>query len=270
MKKNRFDLQLFNDSDFFKQAFEEAYKEEEKVDNIVESDLKGSENPSDDKDDVIVDKVEETPPVVEEKVEAPPITQEDLIKAIQEATNQEKPQMDPETEQALELMAYLKENPHLVQAMREVDIEGHQELNSFVPDEVTKKIQELEEFMLEQQYQKLITEITTKYPDFDEEKVINYAQEHGLDDLEVAYKALKSDTIQGMDLEAERAKIREEERAKILSELRKDATNTSTIVDSNGTSPIMQTETVISQQEKNVAFNLGMSSEEYIKWRDGK
>ena len=62
---------------------------------------------------------------------------------------EETQEIDEKTQSALDLYKYLEENPHLVQAMRDVDVEGFKKLNNFVPDELTKKIKELEEYVLQ-------------------------------------------------------------------------------------------------------------------------
>ncbi|HSQ90151.1 hypothetical protein [Romboutsia sp.] len=284
MKINKMNLQLFGHvdygtSDFFTQAFSEMYTEGDNVNNTdteVPSEPLGAteSNPSNQVDEIPDEDIQSTPDVEETpsddtaNQEVSHLTREEMLEAIK-ATQQE-PVLDEETQQALELMSYLKENPHLIQAMREINPDAHQTLNNYVPDEMTKKIQQFEEFMIEQQYQAVVKDMQTKYPDYDADKVLEFAEKHEINDLEVAYKALRADDKPSIDVETERAKIREEIRAEILKELKETETNTSSIVGTGGTVPQVQNSDVLSHQEKKVAMAMGMSPTEYAKWRDGK
>ena len=283
MKRNKMNLQLFaykdyGTSNFFEEAFASAYTSDDNDDNSntdVPSDT--TEAPvSDDTDEVdeIPDGDDETPEdvpqdVVEDvpNVSTPQLTKEELIEAMKAS---QTPVYNEETQQAIELMNYLKENPHLVGALRDTDPTAYQEMNNFVPDEMTKKMQEFEEFMVEQQYQKVVSVMKSKYSDYDEDKVLEFAEEHDIADLEVAYKALSADSKPKFDVEAERTKLREQIKAELMKEMRENASSTSTIVGSGGDVPPVQDEVVITQQEKRVAQMLGMSVDEYTKYRDNR
>ena len=54
-------------------------------------------------------------------------------------------ELDEDTKSALELYKYLEENPHLIQAMRDVDVDGYKQLNTYVPDDFINKVQKKEE-----------------------------------------------------------------------------------------------------------------------------
>lgn len=286
MKRNRIiDLQLFGEgytdygtSNFFKQTFEEMYTPKE-IDNntTTEAPSEGVQEPESVPIEDVVEipaEVTETAPIPQESTPTPPnespsqLTREEMLEAIK--ATQQAPALDEETQQALELMAYLKENPHLINAMREVNPDAHQQLNTYVPDEMTKKLQEFEEFMIEQQYQGVVRDMKTKYSDYDESKVLEFAEEHSITDLEVAYKALKADSTPTFDETAMRNKLREELKAELMQELKQTASNTSTIVGSMGDTPPVQNEVVVSQQEKKVARMMGMSADDYAKWRDNQ
>lgn len=283
MKRNNMNLQLFaykdyGTSNFFEEAFASAYTSDDNDDNSntdvpsdpieapVSDDIdEVDEIPGDDDetpDDVPQDVTDDVPDVA-----TPQLTKEELIEAFKTS---QTPVYDEETQQAIELMNYLKENPQLIGALRDTDPTAYQEMNNFVPDEMTRKMQEFEEFMVEQQYQKVVQTMKTKYSDYDEEKVLEFAEQHDIADLEVAYKALSADSKPKFDLEAERTKLREQIKAEVMKEMRENASNTSTIVGSGGDVPPVQDEVVITQQEKRVAQMLGMSVDEYTKYRDNR
>lgn len=279
MNKNKMDLQLFGytdygTSEFFNETFAEMYTPTENDNNTItdvpsegvgEPESVPTETP-----EQIPSEPIETPTNPSEEVlpqTTPQLTKEELIEAMRAS---QEPVYDEETQQALELMSYLKENPHLINAMREVNPDAYQQMNNYVPDEMTKRMQQFEEFMVEQQYQKVVDTMKTKYSDFDEDKVLAFAEEHDISDLDVAYKALKADETPSFDVVAERNRLREELKAELMAELKQDASNTSSIVGSNGATPPVQNEIVVSQDEKKVALAMGMTAEEYGKWRDGK
>ena len=276
---NKMNLQLFayedyGTSDFFTQTFNEMYTPVENDNNtstegateVIDAPVSDSiETPEEIPNEVI--ETPSTPPEEVIPTVTPQLTKEELIEAMRAS---QEPVVNEETQQALELMAYLKENPHLISAMREVNPGAHQQLNNYVPDEQTKKMQQFEEFMIEQQYQKVIDVMKTKYADFDEEKVVGFAEQHEISDLDIAYKALKAEVTPSFDVVAERNKLREELKAELLAELKQDASSTSSIVGTGGSVPPVQTEVIISKQEKKVAKAMNMTTEDYAKWRDGK
>ena len=260
------DLCMFSDKDFFMSAFEEAYPitsddVEETVEEVVETPsdaIEGSESTPTDVDEQIVDKEPETPKTLSD----------DEIKALYEEKFGKKEEnvnntIDEQTQSALELYQYLENNPHLVQAMREVDVEGYKQLNNFVPDEITKKITELESYIEEQRYNEYVKGLKSKYNDFDEDKVLEYAEKHDVLDLEVAYKALKSETIKDVDVDAIRKQIREE----ILAELKQNSLNTQSIVGGANQKPIVSEEVTLSSREQRIAKAMGITPSEYAKWR---
>ena len=148
--------------------------------------------------------------------------------------------------------------------MRDVDVEGFKRLNNFVPDELTKKIKELEEYVEEDRYNKYIGGLKNKYSDFDEDKVLQQAEKHNVYDLELVYKAMKADSIKEPNMEEIRKQIKEE----IMNELKQNSLETQSIVGGLSQKPIKQDETVkLSNREMSIARAWGMSANEYAKWR---
>ena len=265
MKICKMNLQMFgtnDDRDFFTSAFNEAYS----ITDNTEAPSDAVEEPVSDS----VDEVEETP--VEDVKEPYNPNDEELRRLYEERFGKEEeetqeeasPVYDEETQSALELYKYLEQNPHLVQAMRDVDVEGYKNLNNFVPDELTKKVKEMEEFIEEQRYNSYITGLKSKYSDFDEDKVLEYAEKHDVLNLEVAYKAMKADSIKEPNVEELRKQIKEE----LLNELKQNSLETQSIVGGVSQKPINQDESVrLSSREERIAKAMGMTPSEYNKWR---
>ena len=264
MKICKMNLQMFgtnDDRDFFTSAFNEAYS----ITDNTEAPSDAVEEPVSDS----VDEVEETPV---EDVKEPYNPNDDELRRLYEERfgKEEEPQeaaspvYDEETQSALELYKYLEQNPHLVQAMRDVDVEGYKNLNNFVPDELTKKVKEMEEFIEEQRYNSYITGLKGKYSDFDEDKVLEYAEKHDVLNLEVAYKAMKTDSVKEPNMEELRKQIKEE----LLNELKQNSLETQSIVGGVSQKPINQDESVrLSSREERIAKAMGMTPSEYNKWR---
>ena len=265
MKICKMNLQMFSmndDRDFFTSAFNEAYS----ITDNTEAPSDAVEEPVSDS----VDEVEETP--VEDVKEPYNPNDEELRRLYEERFGKEEeetqeeasPVYDEETQSALELYKYLEQNPHLVQAMRDVDVEGYKNLNNFVPDELTKRVKEMEEFIEEQRYNSYVSGLKNKYSDFDEDKVLEYAEKHDVLNLEVAYKAMKADSIKEPNVEELRKQIKEE----LLNELKQNSLETQSIVGGVSQKPINQDESVrLSSREERIAKAMGMTPSEYNKWR---
>lgn len=263
MKICKMNLQMFSmndDRDFFTSAFNEAYS----ITDNTEEPSEPIEEPVSDS----VEEVEETP--VEDVKEPYNPNDEELRRLYEERFGKEEPQQeaspvyDEETQSALDLYKYLEQNPHLVQAMRNVDVEGYKELNNFVPDELTKKVKEMEEFIEEQRYNSYVSGLKNKYSDFDEDKVLEYAEKHDVLNLEVAYKAMKADSVKEPNVEELRKQIKEE----LLNELKQNSLETQSIVGGVSQKPIKQDDNVnLSSRESRIAKAMGMTPSEYAKWR---
>lgn len=265
MKICKMNLQMFStndDRDFFTSAFNEAYS----ITDNTEAPSDAIEEPVSDS----VEEVEETPvettpePYNPNDEELRRLYEERFGKEEEETQEEASPVYDEETQSALELYKYLEQNPHLVQAMRDVDVEGYKNLNNFVPDELTKKVKEMEEFIEEQRYNSYVSGLKNKYSDFDEDKVLEYAEKHDVLNLEVAYKAMKADSVKEPNIEELRKQIKEE----LLNELKQNSLETQSIVGGVSQKPINQDESVrLSSREERIARAMGMTPSEYNKWR---
>ena len=260
MKIYKMNLQMFSDKDFFTSAFNEAY-------NITENE----EAPLEDAGEVVEPSNGEVEDLPKEDNKEPYSPNDEELRRLYEERfgtveedEEETQEIDEKTQSALDLYKYLEENPHLVQAMRDVDVEGFKKLNNFVPDELTKKIKELEEYVEEDRYNKYVNGLKNKYSDFDEDKVLQYAEKHNVYDLELVYKAMKAESIKEPNMEEIRKQIKEE----IMNELKQNSLETQSIVGGLSQKPIKQDETVkLSNREMSIARAWGMSANEYAKWR---
>lgn len=258
----KIDLQMFNDKDFFMSAFEEANvistpEPEETPSEVVEAPESDSNT---EVDEIPSEQVETSPKLSKEEIER---MYKEYFGEPNQETIEEEPELDEQTQSALELYKYLEANPHLVQAMREVDSTGYQQLNQYVPDEITRELNELKSFVEEQRYEKYISDLKSKYNDFDEDKVLEYAEKHDTVDLELAYKAMRAETVKEPDIES----IKEQVRKEIMEELKNNSINTQSIIGGMSQKPIIQNQVNLSSKEVRIAKAMGLSPEEYAKWR---
>lgn len=257
----KMNLKMFgtDDKDFFANAFDEAYNIsstpepiEEPVSDSIEEEVQTQEE-----DTQIAEKVSDEP-----KELSPEEIKELYVRYFGEEKNEVE--YDEETQSAIELYKYLEQNAHLVQAMREYDAQGYQELNKHIPDEITKKLNELEDFKAEIEYREYIKELKDKYSDFDEEQVLEYAEKSDVVNLEVAYKAMKAEKIKEPNVEELREQIKKE----LLEELKQNSINTQSLVGGVNQKPINDnTSTKLSGREERIARAMGISPSEYAQWR---
>lgn len=182
------------------------------------------------------------------------LRQSDYTKKTQELSRQRK-----ETEDAISFYESLKNNPEQLEELRKT---------THVPeglDPASAKIMELENKMYDMMLEKEIETLQTKYSDFEVKTVLETAQAKGIVNLEDAY--LLSRSMRPIDSEA----IKEQVRKEILAEIEKERNDTSTVISSQvDAKPVTPKQAEISQSELKVAQGMGLTSEEYIKWRDVK
>lgn len=261
----KINLHIFAESekDFFTNAFNEAY-------NIGESTPEPVEEPESVPEESPIEepvKEEETPP------EPPTPSKEDIKRMYEEYYGKpeehikEEPEYPDEVKTALELYKYLESNPHLVEAMRGVDAEGYQQLQEKVPDDVHRKLSELEDYVQEQKYNQYISELKSKFEDFDEDKVLEYAEEHEVYDLEVAYKAMKSEKTPETNLDDLREQIRKEVKEELLKELKENSQSTNSIIGGSAPAPATDNEVKLTAKEARIARGMGLTPSEYVQWK---
>jgi hypothetical protein len=168
-----------------------------------------------------------------------------------------------ELEYAKQVMERVKQNPEVAQQIQFDPIAAERDL--------------LEAQKMDLALQREVDTLGTKYADFDVAETLEFALAHQLPNLEDAYllnKTYKGEkpqirqtpsitqTTQAVtlpDMEALKAQIRQE----LLAEQ-----NTNTIITGQGgTTPVTPSAPHLTPQELSVAKNMGMSPEEYARWR---
>jgi len=229
-------------------------------------------------EEIVEPTVEETKPVeVEEtKVEEPKPTtvvidgveldieelkngylrQSDYTKKTQDVARQKK-----ESEEAINFYEYLKANPDVVKDLqKETDVPTQL-------DPTQSKVIELENKMYDMMLQKEIETLQGKYDDFEIREVLDIAKEKKIVDLEDAYLLLKSKKSPSQSVEEMKKQIRTE----LLEEMKKEGESTKSIINDTASDPVESKDApTLSPQEVKVAKGMGMSIEDYVKWREIK
>ncbi len=261
-------LNRFFDKNFFDNAFEDAYTITEDTNEPVESSVSDSiEEPNVEVNEEVQEVTEPSSYEIEGIGE---VSQEQIKSWYEKANTKEEPKVEEITEReysqevkdALELYKYLENNPHLIQSLQNGNQQAYQEMINLVPDETTKRLKELEEYVENQRYESYINDLKNKYNDFNEDEVLKYAEEHDVLDLEVAYKAMKVDKVKEPNIDELKAQIR----AEIMQELKNNSLHTQSIISSSDQTNSVREEVQLSAQEMRVARGLGMSPSEYAKW----
>lgn len=178
--------------------------------------------------------------------------QEDYLKKLDEANNLRK-----ENAQALELVDYLRKNPNLAQKLKESD--NNQATQ--VVDPAMQRIQELERQMYVQRMDNQISNLKNKYPDFNEVEVLNKAVQMGVNDLEFVHNAMRGAKLE--DIIAQKVK---EQLANATEQMQSNAQKTRTVIGSTKESNVTVSHN-LTQQEMRVADLMGMSYQDYAKYK---
>lgn len=185
------------------------------------------------------------------------LRQSDYTKKTQEVARTKK-----EVEEAVQFYEMLKQNPHLVQQIQH---------NAPVPrnlDPTQAQIIELENKLYDMMLEREIETLQSKYDDFEVREVLELARSKNLSNLEDAYHLLRSTKNVEKKEEINVEKIKESLREEILREL-KDETSTQSVISKNSSKePPKVVEVQVSEQEKKVAAAMGLTVDEYVKWRD--
>lgn len=268
MNLRKIKLNRFFDKNFFDNAFEDAYTITEDANEAPEA---PESTPTEEPIENIEEVVEEPPTASEYEIDGIGKLSVEQIKEMYEKANQKdepkheepsEPEYSQDVKDALELYKYLESNPHLIQSLQNGNQEAYQQMKTLVPDETTRKIQELEDYIEEQKYNQYVNDLKTKYNDFDEDSVLEYAEEHDVLNLEIAYKAMKAEKAKEPNLDELEAKIRK----KIMEELKNNSLETQSIISSSDQANSAQEEVQLTAQQMRVARGLGMTPSEYSKW----
>lgn len=143
-----------------------------------------------------------------------------------------------------------------------------QEFNVPVLDPQVDYVTQLQQNYYDLLLEKEIGELQAKYTDFDPQVVLPLALEEKLENLENAYllhKARNPEPAQKQET-VDINQIKEQIRQDLLRELELER-NTQSIITSGNGAPVTDNQPVLSDEELRVARNMGLSPQEYAKWR---
>lgn len=188
------------------------------------------------------------------------LRQSDYTRKTQELAKQRE-----ELAEAVEVFNYLKENPQIVQALQAIDEQG-------VVDNGVMQKTSPESAMMKQLYynQKSmevdmqLDKLRDKYGEFDAVEVLNMATQLRTEDLEHAYKLVNYDKIA-----VDQQKLKEQVKAELKAELEQNRFKTQTIV-SAPSSQMQPNLNTLTPEEVRVATGMGLSAEDYSKWKNAK
>lgn len=163
---------------------------------------------------------------------------------------------------AHELYEYLRENPHIVQAMKDAEANPSGIAYQNAPTAETEMLKTLAYNQKAMETDLKLNALKQKYGEIDEVALFTKATELGTDDLEFVYKALSYDGSQFN----ERAAI-EKAKAELKAELEANKGIVSTTVSTRQSSVPTTNTTSLTAEERRIAAAMGLSENEYAKWK---
>ena len=246
-------------------AFTDWVADEQLEEEIVETtEVEETEVPTD--EDIVVEVVEDTTPSTSQtyNVNGQDLTIEELQTGYMRqqdyiAQREELNALREQNKQALELVEYLRKNPNLANKLLEEDSVDNNAVNVVNP--LTERIEKLERERYVERMNNQIEMLKMKYKDFNEVDVLNKAVQMNTPDLEFVYHGMRGAKID--DIIAQQVK---EQLAKAQEDMVKNTQATRTVV--GKTSDVEPTTTHnLTQQEMRVADLMGISYEEYAKYK---
>lgn len=246
-------------------AFTDWVADEQLEEEIVETtEVEEAEVPTD--EEIVEEVVEDTAPstpqtynvngqdLTIEELQTGYMRQQDYI-----AQREELNSLREQNKQALELVEYLRKNPNLANKLLEEDNVDNNAVNVVNP--LTERIEKLERERYVERMNNQIEMLKMKYKDFNEVDVLNKAVQMNTPDLEFVYHGMRGAKID--DIIAQQVK---EQLAKAQEDMVKNTQATRTVV--GKTSDVEPTTTYnLTQQEMRVADLMGISYEEYAKYK---
>ena len=182
------------------------------------------------------------------------LRQSDYTKKTQEISAKNK-----QNEEAVALYEYLRQNPQIAQQM--LQNPGMQ--NQFNP--TNSKLSEIEERMYDLMLQNDIRNMQDKYKDFDTQAVLKIADSKGITNLEDAYLIYRATKpASEVSVEDMKKQLREE----LIKEFANEQKGTQTLISSGATPIVQENKPSLSEKERKVAINMGLTEADYVKWRD--
>ena len=184
------------------------------------------------------------------------LRQSDYTRKTQELARQRE-----EANEALEVYEYLRNNPHLVNALMQMD-------NGQVSPVVQKATPEnamMQQILHTQKAMEIemkLNDLKSKYGnDIDEVALFQKANQLKTEDLEFVYKALQYDNLVAQQASAVQAAA-----TQMQAEIDANKSAVSTIVGTNQ-SAIARPQKSLTDAEKRVAAQMGISEADYLKWK---
>lgn len=182
------------------------------------------------------------------------LRQADYTRKTQELARQRE-----EAKDALELMAYLRQNPHLVEALKNVEDNPNQAIfNKATPE--NEMLMQLAYNQKSLEIDMKLNQLKAQYGDVDEVALFQKATELKTDDFEFVYKALMYDRNT-----VDKQKIIDEAKEQLRNELEANKDGVKTVVGTAPPSPV-KTGPSLTEDQKHVANAMGLTEAEYLKW----
>ena len=167
---------------------------------------------------------------------------------------------------AVEVYNYLRDNPNIIQTLKAIDEQGV--VNQNIINKATPESDMLREVMFKQRSMELdgkLEQLKQEHGDFDAVELLNTASAMKTDDLEKVWKVINYDKIVINEQQAiEKAK------AQIKAELEQNRQSTQTIVFTPAQQVQANLHNLLTPDEIRVATGMGLSKEEYSKWKNSR
>lgn len=184
------------------------------------------------------------------------LRQSDYTKKTQELARQRE-----EANEALEVYEYLRNNPHLVNALMQMD---NGQVNPVV-QKATPENAMMQQILHNQKAMEIemkLNDLKSRYGnDVDEVALFQKATELKTDDLEFVYKALQYDNLVAQQSNAVQAAA-----TQMQAEIDANKSAVSTIVGTNQ-GAVARPQKSLTDAEKKVAAQMGISEADYLKWK---
>lgn len=173
---------------------------------------------------------------------------------------QELARMREESKEAIELVDYLKNNPHLIQGLMAIEKNVDARLLNTVTNE-NSAIRDIAYRQRAMETDMKLNDLHARYGEFDDVALLQKATDFRTDDLEFVLKAISFDGSQ-----VDRKALIEEAKKELIEEIENNKKATSTIVSSRTSVPVTNTAPTLTAEQKAVAAGMGMTEKEYAKW----
>ena len=184
------------------------------------------------------------------------LRQSDYTRKTQELARQRE-----EANDALEVYEYLRNNPHLVNALMQMD---NGQVNPVVQKATPENamMQQILHTQKAMEIEMKLNDLKSKYGnDIDEVALFQKANQLKTEDLEFVYKALQYD-----NLVAEQANAVQAAATQMQAEIDANKSAVSTIVGTNQ-GAVTRPQKSLTDAEKAVAAKMGVSEADYLKWK---